>query len=191
MQDIVGGDYKNLLKDIKEDINKWKEIYSWIENKISREMSILYQDTIDSSKITPKIVLFYYYYFLGFWQDDYKTWKSKDVKNWREIKCRACLLHSWPRVPGKCGGCNDADSAKAETKEPEEQLLSWGRGREGAPLEGQETWKERKGEGNEGREALPSFLTVHINFQRTKGGNVKGKVLRQTVYFWPQGGQIP
>lgn len=64
MQDVVGGDYKNLLKDIKEDINKWK-VYSHRENKIPRDMSVRCQDTIDSSKNKKpqKIVLFYYYYY--------------------------------------------------------------------------------------------------------------------------------
>ena len=64
MQDVVGGDYKNLLKGIKEDINKWK-IHSYTGNKIPRDMSVLYQDTLDSSKNKKpqKIVLFYYYYY--------------------------------------------------------------------------------------------------------------------------------
>lgn len=190
MQDIVGGDYKNLLKDIKEDINKWKEIYSWAETKISRETSVLYQDTIDSSKITPKIVLFYYYYFLRFWQDDYKTWKSKDVKIWREIRCSICLLHSWPRAPEQCNSCHSSDFAKTETKEPEEpcrahaaSVMGEGR-REGAHRRGPRhlaLYVGNKGrEKNKGRKGLHSSLTFHIDLQRIKGWNVEGNVLSQT-----------
>lgn len=166
MQDIVGGDYKNLLKDIKEDINKWKEIYSRAENKISRETSVLYQDTIDSSKITPKIVLFYYYYFLRFWQDDYKTWKSKDVKIWREIRCSVCLLHSWPRAPeqqlSQCRFCKDRNKGTRGTV----PVCSFGNGggdeggcpQKRAKTPGSQCGKQRE-ERNKGRKGLHCSLT--------------------------------